>query len=163
MGIWATSGLAAMPTALAAFGCYERLLGDPARPRGLQAGAFGLLAALVRADGALWVGLVFLSAGLLWLLDGRPRALLRALVAGAAVVAVGVGAHVAWRYAYYGDVVPNTAHGEGRLLELSARPRIRLPPRPTGSRCRRSRWRCSLPSGAGTGRCSGCGSRPGSS
>lgn len=108
--IWATSGLETMPTALFVFGCYERLLGDPERPRGMQAGVLGLLAALTRADGTLWIALLLCCAGLLWLVEGRPARLLRATLGAGAVLALGVGAHVAWRHAYYGDFVPNTAH-----------------------------------------------------
>ena len=109
LAIWATGGLAAMPTALFVFGAYERLLGDPARPRGLQAGLCAVLAALVRADGALWVAMVLGAGALVWWLEGRPAALFRALLVALVVVVIGVTMHVTWRISYYGDYVPNTA------------------------------------------------------
>ena len=109
VALWATGGLATMPAALCVFGTYERLLGDPARPRGGQAGLFALAAALVRADGAVWVALVLAAGGALWLLDGRPASLRRALLRAALVCAAGLALHVAWRLSYYGDWLPNTA------------------------------------------------------
>ncbi|TDJ79836.1 MAG: hypothetical protein E2O39_00310 [Planctomycetota bacterium] len=109
MAMWATGGLAAMPLALCIFACYERLLGDPGRPRWLAAGIFGLLAALLRADGLVWVLLVLAAAGWTRAADGPGTRLRAALVRIATLVLIGVGAHVAWRYATYGDWLPNTA------------------------------------------------------
>ncbi|MAF64570.1 MAG: hypothetical protein CMJ84_02770 [Planctomycetes bacterium] len=109
IALWATGGLATMPMALATFGFWQRLLGDRDRPRGWQAGLFALAAALVRADGAVWVLLVGLGALLVWLASERPAALRRALVQAALVCALGVALHVAWRIATYGDYLPNTA------------------------------------------------------
>lgn len=109
IALWATGGLATMATALAVFGCYERLFGRPGAPRALQAAGFAALAALLRADGAAWIAMLLAAGGALWLVEGRPRALLRALVTVGALLFLVVAAHVAWRLAYYGSPVPNTA------------------------------------------------------
>ncbi len=109
MGLWATSGLETMPAALAIFGTYALLLSDPARPRIAAAALCAIGAVLVRADGLGFVGLVLAAGALLWLREGRPRSLLRALLA---VGAAAVGAYLAltlWRHHYYGEWVPNTA------------------------------------------------------
>ncbi len=107
--MWTTSGLETMPTALALFLGWERLLGDPERPRGFAAGLALLCAALLRADGAVFAGMVLCGGALAWNLSGRPPRLLRAGLIAAGVLVVGVGAHVAWRWSYYGDWLPNTA------------------------------------------------------
>jgi len=109
IGIWATSGLAAMPFALTVFAVYERLFGDPDHPRGFQAGVFAALAGLIRADGTVWVLMLLAAAALLWLQRGPARKHLRALATTLALLVIVVGAHVGWRYGYYGDYLPNTA------------------------------------------------------
>ncbi|MEM7307820.1 MAG: hypothetical protein AAF682_14165 [Planctomycetota bacterium] len=115
---WATGGLETMPFALALFLCYERLLGDPARPRGLQAGLAGLAVALLRPDGAVWAGIV-LALGLLAAWRGGGAAVLRATRVAAVVLVVGVALHVGCRYAYYGDYLPNTARAKSSLSALT--------------------------------------------
>ena len=72
IAVWSTGGLATIPFALAVFCAFERLLGDPARPRGVQAGLFMLLASLIRADGPGFVALIFGTAALTWLLRRSP-------------------------------------------------------------------------------------------
>ena len=113
VAVWATGGLATAPAALAVFGVYALLLGNPERPHGIGAGIFAALAGLVRADGAVWVLMVLVAASLLWLAGGRPRALKRAILQAGAIAFLCVGAHVAWRYGYYGDFLPNTARVKG--------------------------------------------------
>lgn len=109
VALWATGGLATMPTALFVFLAYERLLGDPERPRPWQAGAFAALAGLVRADGSVWIIMLLVAAGLLWLVQGREARQFKAILITAAVLIVVVGLHVLWRYSYYDDYLPNTA------------------------------------------------------
>ncbi len=48
IAVWATSGLEPMALALVIFGAYDRLLGDPERPRGVQAGVLLAIGALLR-------------------------------------------------------------------------------------------------------------------
>jgi len=107
--LWTTGGLATMPTALCLFGTYERLLGDPERPRPGQAGLFAALTSLLRADGLLWVGLVLAAGGVHWLRGGRGRTLGRGLLVTAAIACAVVAVHVGWRISYYGDYLPHTA------------------------------------------------------
>lgn len=109
VAVWATGGLATMATALFVFGAYERLLGNPERPRGFQAGVFAALAGLIRADGALWIAFLGAAALLVWWLRGRERRLFGATVKMGTILLLAVGAHVAWRLSYYGDWLPNTA------------------------------------------------------
>lgn len=110
IALWATGGLETMASALCVFGVYERLLGDPERPRGRQAGVLAALAGLLRADGALSVGLLLGGALLVWLREGRPRPLARAILRSGGLLALAVGAHLLWRLSYYGELLPNTAH-----------------------------------------------------
>lgn len=118
LAAWSTGGLATMPAALCAFLVYERLSLDPDRPRTLGAALAGAALVLLRADGALIFALVLVAAALPAVLDGR-RALWRPLVVTGAV-AVGVfGAHVAFRYGYYGDWLPNTARAKVSVDELT--------------------------------------------
>jgi arabinofuranosyltransferase len=106
VGLWATSGLAAMPLALALFGVYARLF-DRAGPR---RGAWGwaLFAVFVRADGLLWVGLIVLAA-LSVCRRGERAGLRRAALQTACVAGAAFGLHALWRYGYYGEWIPNTA------------------------------------------------------
>lgn len=104
--MWSTGGLATVPAALFLFLGFALLFG--AEPRGAAAGACLLVSGLLRADGAAWAGLVLVCALGTWWRRRDPR-LWRAGWVAAAILVVGVGAHVAWRYGYYGDFLPNTA------------------------------------------------------
>ncbi len=106
--VWATSGLAVMPMTLCLFGVYDRLLRDPARANGLQAGALACAAALLRADALVYLAMILGLAAITALLEKRKE-LLRALIVCGVLLAVCVGTHFAWRYSYYGDWLPNTA------------------------------------------------------
>lgn len=109
LGLWATSGLEAMPAALLVFGTYAFLLSDPARQRTGAAALCALGAVAMRADGLGFVGLVLAAGAWLWLREGRPRALGRALLLTGAAALAGFLALTLWRQAYYGEWVPNTA------------------------------------------------------
>jgi hypothetical protein len=106
--VWSTGGLATVPFAFALFALFDALLREPARPRWLAAAAFGVLAAGLRADGALFVGVV-LGVAALSALARRDFASLRAAVLSGGVVGVAVAAQLAFRLSYYGAWVPNTA------------------------------------------------------
>jgi len=106
--VWSTGGLGTMVFALAIFAVAERLLGDPDRPRGGQALAAALLAALLRADGVYWLGLIF-AMGIALALKTQRRTLLRHTLACAAITAAAIAVHVLWRLHYHGDWLPNTA------------------------------------------------------
>lgn len=109
VSIWSTSGLETMPFALALFATYERALAaERGHASAHAAGVCAGLAALLRADGALWAGVVL--AAVLVIPAGtslRPRMglFLRAL---AWLVLVFL-AQLAFRLGYHGDWVSNTA------------------------------------------------------
>ena len=112
MSMWSTSGLETMPFALAVFLAFDRLAGDPDRPRAAQAGACALAAALLRADGALWAGLALAAA----VVSDRRR--LRPAFGALAILVAGVAAHLLWRHGYYGEWIPNTARVKAGLSPM---------------------------------------------
>lgn len=107
--LWSTSGLETMPFALSTFAIFERLSLDPERPRGVRAGIAAALAALLRADGALWAAAILLAAWLGVSERERRRSLLRASLVAAALLLATVIANVLGRHAYFGEWLPNTA------------------------------------------------------
>ena len=108
IAIWATSGLETMPFALCVFATFDALARDPERPRGVRAGAWAIAAALVRADGALWVAAVF-CASLVPIRTCAKSPRLRAVLVAGGLVTVAVAAHLLWRHGTYGEWLPNTA------------------------------------------------------
>jgi arabinofuranosyltransferase len=115
--VYSTSGMEAMPAALALFATYERLLGDPERPRGWQAGFCAAIAELMRPDGGLLAMVVLVAGALCWL-QFRRRALLRALLQAGFVLLACIAAHTAFRLAYHGDWIPNTVRIKGQMSLL---------------------------------------------
>jgi len=108
--LWATSGLETMPFALAVFATFACLAQDPLRPRPVAAGVCALLTVLLRADGALWAGLVLVAAAIEGSArGGRLGTLVRLLLPAIAIVVIGTLAHAIWRHGYYGEWLPNTA------------------------------------------------------
>ncbi|MEE2939764.1 MAG: hypothetical protein VX460_05215, partial [Planctomycetota bacterium] len=109
---WATGGMATMPAAALALWLFATLHAPPGeggwRRRALALGALGAALALLRADGALLVALVLGPALVLGAARG-DRALWRAALGGATLAAAAFLAHMAWRWSFYGDWVPNTA------------------------------------------------------
>lgn len=112
VSLWSTSGLETMPFALAVFATWERLAGDPDRPRGVQAGTCALAAALLRADGALWAAFALVAAA------AELRGRLRALVLPLAILAAGEAVHLLWRHGYHGEWLPNTARVKAGLSAM---------------------------------------------
>ena len=109
LAAWSTGGLATVPLALCLLLALERLLADPARARGVQAGLVAALACLLRADGAVLVAVALVAAGV----TGRRTPWMgRALLACAGLAAAAVAAQIAFRLAYYGDWLPNTARAK---------------------------------------------------
>jgi hypothetical protein len=114
LAVWTTGGLATVPFTLVVFAAFERLLGDPERPHGLQSGLLALLAVLLRVDAGVWVALI-LGIAAATSLYRRDAALARATGTAALAVASGSVLYLLWRYGYYGDLVPMTAHAKGVL------------------------------------------------
>jgi hypothetical protein len=116
--VWSMGGLETLPFTFALFAIFDRLLVEASGPRWGQAAVFGVLASLLRADGALLVGMA-LGAALLSAVRPRNSALGRAALAAGAVVGAAVAAHVAFRLAYHGDLLPNTAYAKVGLSSFS--------------------------------------------
>lgn len=111
---WSTSGLETMTTALCVFLVYERLASGPC-VRGWQAGCAAAAAALLRADGA---GFALAALGVAWLdLHARPEARVAIVRAGMLLLAA-VCAQLAFRLAWHGDWIPNTARVKAGLSGL---------------------------------------------
>lgn len=73
----------------------------------ITAGVLALLVALLRTEGICWALVVLALAAAGRVLCRKPD--LRPLAIAAAVLLVGFGAYFAWRYAYYGTALSNTA------------------------------------------------------
>jgi len=118
VAIWTSGGLSSSLSALLIFLAFRALFpGRDEQPRGLEAGVFGALACLMRADGPFWIAVllgIFLVARLL---ERKPwrAALLRAV---GILVVVGA-AFLAWRMATFGDYLPNTARAKVGMTALS--------------------------------------------
>jgi hypothetical protein len=115
---WSTSGMETMPAALLIFLVYERLLGDPERPHGWQAGIFAAAAVLMRPDGVVVAGTVLFAAGSSAWWFQRPKlraAVLRALL----LFAICWLLHTRWRLWYHGEWISNPVRIKGDLSWLS--------------------------------------------
>jgi len=115
VAVWSTSGLESMPACLLIFMTYERLLGSSTKPHGIHAALLGTCLCLIRADGPGFLALILAAAAFTWFFRGKKGALLRASLVVAAAATAAVAIHVAWRYSYYNDFVPNTAHVKAGL------------------------------------------------
>jgi len=122
IAIWSTSGLSTSLSALLIFLTLEALF--PARsvetPRFVAAGVFGVGASLMRADAPLWIALLFGLALLGVLRAGTERrGELRAWGTGLAILSVAGALFLAWRYATFGDWLPNTARAKVGVSAIS--------------------------------------------
>lgn len=102
IAVWARSGLETLPFALVVLAAQARFVDERRLGRAhWMSGVLFAIAALARAD-----GVVFAAATALYLL--LRRAGVRRFATLVVPVAVVVVAHVAWRWSYYGDLLPNT-------------------------------------------------------
>jgi len=108
LAVWATSGLETMPFALAVFLTYDRIAPRHREPSWILSGLAAVAAALLRADGLVYVGIVLFVVAVRSLRD-KERGRLRATFQAGALALLATAGHVAWRYAYYHALVPNTA------------------------------------------------------
>ena len=116
---WCTGGLETMPFALAVLWTFERLLGEPGRPRPLRAALGAVAVLLLRADGFAWVGLILVTGGLTHWLRGRPPELRRAIGRVALAASIAFLALTAFRLLTFGDWLPNTARAKVSLSPMS--------------------------------------------
>lgn len=105
--VWSTSGLETMPFALTLFIAAYALILEPSRVAPVIAALAALLAALLRVEGILWALAVLPLA--VWTRAARGQRWLRPLSTYTVLLFVGFGAYFAWRYAYFGSVLANSA------------------------------------------------------
>jgi arabinofuranosyltransferase len=111
LAVWSTGGMATMAFCAAVFWLFALTWSEPQGRWGLRVFAVGALAVLLRADGAWWVAWV-LGPALAAAWTGGDRQRFKTLLQATGAL-VGVwGLHVAWRYGYYGDWLPNTARAK---------------------------------------------------
>lgn len=109
---WSTGGLETQFFTLLVFAAFLRFIAEreagASRPW-LSALLFSL-AALTRPEGMIFFGVAGIFFAADWLVLRRRR--FGALALWSGIFAVIVGAHVAWRYAYYGYLLPNTFYAK---------------------------------------------------
>ncbi len=110
--VWATGGLATMPFALFVFLTFDRLILRRAGVDVIGAGCAGVMLTLIRVEGIAWFAVIFLLAGVSRWASGQWREAARSLSACGLVVVLAFGAYFAWRFSYYGELLPNTAHAK---------------------------------------------------
>lgn len=111
MAAWSTSGLETMPFALLFFLAFENLLGDHERPRIARAAAALVALVLIRTDGPYWVSLI-VFAGLVSSFNLRSARLARATAVACSIAGAAFCGYLVFRYAYFGDIVSNTARAK---------------------------------------------------
>ena len=118
LAIWSTSGLETMPFAFSVFATFFFLSGEPTRLRTWLAAGCACDAALLRADGPLWIGFVFLAVLVPWFARGRKGPEFRAVITAGLVLTAVVAAQFLWRKSYFGQWVPNTASIKAGFSEV---------------------------------------------
>jgi hypothetical protein len=140
LAVWSTSGLETMPFALCVFATFACLCapppgestggptGSPAggagrAPRGIAAGAFAALAVLLRADGFAVLLLLFGSLAICALAArgpsrGQAPARAGALANALFIASCALVTQLFWRWSYYGELAPNTAHAKVAFAEM---------------------------------------------
>lgn len=118
MALWATSGLETMAFALAVYWFADALILEPGRPRTAAAIVAGISLCLIRSEGPAWAVVLMALAVASRGIDGEWRASRSTLARIGATLAAVVIAFFAWRYAYHGSLVPNTAVAKSGLLRL---------------------------------------------
>jgi len=108
--VWSTGGLETLPFALLLFLVFEKLVLRDAGIDVWGAAAFGLLTALIRTEGILWVLTLIPIAA--WSRARRQQAVLRPLASVLALVLAGYAAYFAWRAHHYGFFLPSTVHAK---------------------------------------------------
>jgi hypothetical protein len=109
---WSTGGLETQFFSLLVFAAYVAFFAERqcnARVPWVSAVLFSV-AALTRPEGLLFGGIAGVFFGIDWLLLRRRR--FGALLVWTVIVVVIVGMHVAWRYSYYGYLLPNTFYAK---------------------------------------------------
>ncbi|MCH7814227.1 MAG: hypothetical protein IID40_09430 [Planctomycetes bacterium] len=109
--IWSTSGLETLPFALLVFVTFERLLLRRDGPAPVAAGLAGLATALMRTEGIAWPVLFgMLAVGQTLRFRKNRLTNWRPLLRYAGVVGIGFAIYFGCRYAYFGQLLANTAY-----------------------------------------------------
>ena len=111
--LWASGGLATMPFTLLLLLLFERLVSRRGGPDVLGGTLAGLGLVLIRIEGIGWFVVIVVIAAVSWRMRGRR--VLRPLGICLAIVVAGYATYFAWRYAYYGLPLPNTAYAKAAL------------------------------------------------
>lgn len=110
--VWSTSGLETMLYTLLLFLTFYYLHCCTGRWALAAAAVSALALSLCRPEGFLWAAfIVFARAAR----NIYRRQGLRELALPALILIAGISLHVAWRYSYYGELVPNTVHAKAGL------------------------------------------------
>jgi len=130
LAVWATSGLAMVPSALLVFMMFEFVLADPRDPRGLAGGIAAALLILLRVDGMIWAAGIIGLAGLA-AVQRQDRSAIKPLAICVAIAATTLAALTIFRLAYFGWPLPNTVYAKAELsamtLERGVKYLLRLP------------------------------------
>jgi hypothetical protein len=117
VAVWSTGGLATLPLTLMLFVAFELYLQARDSVSGLMAGLAGSVLILLRAEGFIWAGLLFLIFGIRSLsLEKRTirPILLAGLVSGMTWIIL-----TAFRLWYFGSLLPNTAYAKVGLSSMT--------------------------------------------
>jgi hypothetical protein len=113
VAIYTTSGLETMAFMILLFLSFERLVLRRGGIEPITAGLACLALSLIRVEGIGWVfAIVILAAGSRFFAGEK---FLRPLLKCVAIVAVGYGLYLAWRYSYYGLLMSNTVHAKAGI------------------------------------------------
>lgn len=106
--IWSTSGLETMAFTALFFITFERTVLRSGGMAGVSGGVFALALALTRVEGVVWAAAFGVLGVVSRLGTGQRNRAAAATYFG--VLSVGFAAWFGWRYAYYGDPLPNTVY-----------------------------------------------------
>jgi hypothetical protein len=108
---WSTGGLETQLFALLTLAAYACFVTERERRSKVpwKSAALFSLAALTRPEGVLFFGIAGVFSGIDWLYKRRRFS---ALAIWTSVFATIVGSHIAWRYGYYGYLLPNTFYAK---------------------------------------------------
>ncbi len=118
VALWGSTGLETMAFALSIFAMFDALVLSKPRPDVRLGIVAGIALCLMRVEGPAWaVVIALLACGARWL-DGEWQAARGHLAYVAGVVAAAFAVYFAWRYAYFGTLVSNTATAKAAVLSL---------------------------------------------
>lgn len=111
LAVWSTGGMATMAFCAAVFWLFALTWSKPRARWGIKVFTVGALVVLLRADGAWWVAWILGPAlGGVW--AGGDKSRFKTLLSATVALVVVWTLHVAWRYGFYGDWLPNTARAK---------------------------------------------------